>query len=207
MVWMILLGACIVWPVLGWALYYALSDPLFRRTSIRICLAALIVILFHSVGISTRAPLVDAAFFTLPLLALICLNWLLYQQRQRLLRFLGMLGISFIYLLCLITATIGILGLMFAAGDSEPTRTTPLNESLVLKEYWTGNVTTEGGYEIEVVGRSEWFPGFERILASRRWSDGQMPAGQNVEIRFDDTERVVYLRGSGFQECVDLDGR
>lgn len=190
---------------MGWAVYYVLSYPLFGRTSIFICIAAIIVILLHSVGISIRAPLLDAALFTIPLLALISLNWLLYQQRQRLLRILGMLGICFIYTLCLITATVGTLGLKFIAGDSEPTRTTLLSEALELKEYWTGNVTTEGGYEVEVVGRSVWLPGSERILVSRRWVGGDMPAGQNVGIRYDDVGWAVYLRGSGSQERIDLD--
>lgn len=202
---MILLGACIIWPVLGWAMFYALSYHLFRRSCISVCIAAIIVILSTSVGISTRSSLLDAALFTLPLLAFICLNWLLYQQRQRFLRFFGMLGISFIYMLCVITATVGILGLVFIAGDYEPARTTPLTGALELKEYWRGNVTTEGGYEVEVVARSRWFPGFERILASRRWAGEQMPADRIVDVRFDDAERTVHLRGGGFQERIELD--
>lgn len=147
------------------------SYPIVRKRIIYISLVVTaITLLAMAAGISTlwagiNFLLFMSMYFTFSLLII-----LLFQQKQLLLKIAAGIAMFAVFGIGYLSSTIGLLGLCFVIGDIEATRSIPLTDNLIYKQYSHGNATSDFR-KTEVAVYKTWrlFPFLQKAVFSKTY--------------------------------------
>ena len=103
------------------------------------------------------------------------------------------MSIFFVFILGFLSGSIGLLGLMFALGEYEPSVTKKLSNDLIYKETALGNAIADyRGKRVEICRTMPWMPVLERRICQKEYYDVQLYLDE-LTINYIPDKKVIYL--------------